>query len=243
MNIINFHKYKNNTPFINEKKIYYSDNYSKNGYYIILVGNGYNKYIFTLKYKNQLYKILFQEKHIIEWTIYSYNEDYISFSGVGKDINTDMYYRFSSTDCDNFEYLNDKFQIIDISISNDRPDKRLIEIGYEDQLCELYDSNEIDKIIDFPLDKSNKIRYECNELCKNKMFYFIIDDNKNKILPFEVVEFHDEYISAYIYYNWNKIYIDSIYIYNVPEIGDEFNVEISLEMNDVEIFEYCYILG
>ncbi len=247
MNIINFHKYHNIYTLINEQKIYFTDNYLHNSYFIRLIGNGYNEYLFTLEYNKQIYKILFKEKHIMDWTIYSYNQSYIKFNGIGKDINTDTYHIFMSTDCDNFEYLNDKFKIIDICIYNNKPDKSLISISYDTEINELYNTIEINKLLKFPLDITNKIKIEYDELDKNKMYYFIINTHIITIIPIEITDINEKYISGFIYYNWNKIYVEKIEVELSNNNIDEYNIFINMTFiyNNIntEIYEYCYILG
>ena len=245
MNIINFYKYLNNSnSLINKQKIYFTDNYSHNSYFTRIIGNGYNEYLFTLEYNKQLYKILFQEKHIMDWTIYLNNDPYIEFNGIGKDIDTDIYHTFMSTNCDNFEYLNDKFKIIDICIYNNKLDKSLISISYDTDINELYDSIEINKLLNFPLDITNK--KECNEFNKNKMYYFIINTHIIKIIPIEITDINEKYISGFIYYNWNKIYVEKIEIELSDNKIDEYNILIDMTFiyNNIntEIYEYCYIL-
>ena len=78
------------------------------------------------------------------------------------------------------------------------------------------------------------------------MYYFIINTHIIKIIPIEITDINEKYISGFIYYNWNKIYVEKIEIELSDNKIDEYNILIDMTFiyNNIntEIYEYCYIL-
>jgi hypothetical protein len=121
INLINCSKY---VKLVKENKITYCTQglYS---YWVMLYGNGHNKYIFSVKAASgKEYKIIVEEKHIIKWKIaHELNEltelyddkpyDSIEFEALGKVEETNRYIKLYSNEYNSLE-------IIDILIENDK---------------------------------------------------------------------------------------------------------------------------
>jgi hypothetical protein len=250
INLINFHKYPSNSKFVKESKLYYS--HPDDGYFIVPTGNGYNQYIITVEYNQTQHKILFEEKHIMNWIIYTNGSDYIEFEAIGKNMHTQMYQSFYSTDCDNFSYLNGKYKIIDISVNSTNLHARPISIHREIDMLDLYDTKQINKLMEFKLDTTNCIQINLEELDMyvNNMIFFVIDNVPTKIYPFEIKSLkqidNQIFMSGYIYYELDKYFIDKIEISNrfvILDPDDKYNLEISFVFDQNDIFDYCYIMA
>ena len=135
MNLINFPK-----KYIRENQCSIIGQGLMSSWRVLLYGNGFNKYIFTVMYNDKEYKIYIDEKHIIEWKIREkYEEedsevDSVNFQAYGN-FNNIGYYNILSWDFDDFDHLfikNHKLKIIDIIVENDRPDVPLIGNIYDD---------------------------------------------------------------------------------------------------------------
>lgn len=217
MNLINFHDNPINKKFIKEIKIKFCGQGLIYSYFVEIFGNGFNTYIFFVEHEKKKYKIYFDEKHILHWTIKTqYLEmeniephSYIDFCGYGKmhsdEINyLDKYYWFYSGDCDDFSniyYLDYKFKIIKIKIKNINKKIKIIThitnenafanlIKYKDEcIKEMEIISDINNIDNYNLTDIKKINYE-NWILNYDMdtkYYFVVDNLEKNIFPFEII--------------------------------------------------------
>lgn len=252
MNLINFHKDPKNEKYIRENNIRFCGQGLYTSYWIMPIGNGHNKYIFTVETnkKDIRYKIIIEEKHIIHWTIGAqYREgetdaepdETLEFQALGIVEETKQYVELRSGD---FTHLNDNaLKVVDICIENDRHEVPFIIITNENQYCNevliprqklYYETLENKKI-----DVKNKRKIEYEELFdKNswhQMMYFIINDICKTVIPFEIIKmekfdpknYGDDTMKAYIYYKWNEIFTNIKLFYN-PENEDDYNISLDM---------------
>jgi hypothetical protein len=270
MNLINFHKYEKNKQYIRENTLKLNAQGITDIDYIMVNGNGYNKYLFILENvkDNIHHKISIDEKHIEKWDITNYfacEKNIVfeaDFEAVGKIEETNQYIYLYNRGNDIIKINNTIFKLIDITIENEYPNKpHKIYSGDEMNyiMTDLQETrNLIYDILEFPLDKPLKINIDYDMLNDeknwNKMMYFI-SDNK-KIIPFEIIHFEkidkiDGKIKGYIYHEFNKIYIDNIEIRDylqIDEIGIDYDtlypyiINIENKEYDINIYKDCYII-
>lgn len=189
MNLINFHTYEKNKKYIYENKCQIIGQGLIASWDILVVGNGFNKYIFKIMYNGKEYNVYIDENHIREWRIRTKFEeekdeiDSVEFSAYCN-FNNMGYYEVESWDHDDFDhiYINGenrhKLKIIDITITNEKFDAPLI--------CDIYhDYKRIDHYKDRISDISN---YKCTE------------DNLENLEIMEYKSFVRDYISGQKYY-------------------------------------------
>lgn len=217
MNLINFHDDPINKKFTKEIKIKLCGQGLIHSYFVEIFGNGLNTYIFFVEHEKKKYKIYFDEKHILHWTIKTqYIEmeniephSYINFCGYGKIISDeinclDKYYWFYSGDCDDFcniFYLDLEFKIKKIKIKNENKKIKIItHITNENTFSDLIKFknecireteiiNDVNNIDNYDPINMKKINYENWILNYDTdiKYYFVVDNFEKIILPFEII--------------------------------------------------------
>lgn len=269
MNMINFHTYPKNKKYIEENDISYCGQGLVNSYWVMPIGNGWNRYIFTVEFKSKIHKIIVEERHILAWKIRTEGEDEedkpednLEFNALGKIEESGLYVSLRTHDCDDFTYLNNRLKVIDIMIENMFPHYPFITVSHENEYIRKISvprQKEYDDALKIgPNLDCAKIEYDELFDAKNwnKRMYFVIDDKKSWIIPFEILSIKhsddhtDDSMDARIYYKW-RVCNENIKLYYEQEIEDRYNISIRKkiqfdewdeEISD-EFFEYCYIVG
>ena len=265
MNLINFHKFGKNDKYVKENNIYYNSQGIVNSYFVMLIGNGHNRYIFKTIYKNNIHMIVIDEKHNPIWEIGTYvgdngEDNYresLEFYGVGKIDGCNEYVTFRNGDYDDFTHLyaeEDSFEILDIAIDNDHLTEPMICVYDEINYCKViqkprYES--IKKLVNFePNTDLQKIEY--SELFDksnwNKELYIIIQDGIT--IPFKIRNIThaditdsdtDDIMEAEMKYKFDVIYVKDARLYYEPTIDDGYEVSIYIkDFAGQEFNEYCY---
>jgi hypothetical protein len=261
MNLINFHKYPKNKKFVQENIINYSGQGLCNSYWVMLMGNGYNKYILTAEINQTNHRIIVYEQYVVEWKIKANSEDNeeydcFSFRGLGIIENTDMYIYLHSDGCDDYEHLNG-LKIIDVTVENNRPDEPFDYISNENQYCDdlmLPRGELINSAMENKINTENKSVVDYTDLFDptnwNQMMYIMMDLPSGMILPLEIVglcqvnsaDNNCATMDANVYYQWDKIYVRNIELFYNCEIVDPYNINICMKIGNKEIDGFCYFV-
>jgi len=264
MNLINFHTHRKNEKFVRASKVYTCGQGLYHSYSIMLFGNGHNKYVITLEYRNEEYKIIVKEKYVVYWTIagqYTEEPDIpphstIKFDAIGKWLHSGNYTRLSSSGCNNYDYLNDHFKIIDISIKNKYPLLKIMtHITNDNIYCDLIDERyaNIEKKLRNNIDTTNMMIVNYEDLFDDKnwniTYYMILSDYNN--FPCDIIrakksdEHKYDLLDAFVYCNGKKLLVNNIKMYYDSELKDEdgYNIHFMfrIECNEIdEIYSHDY---
>jgi hypothetical protein len=268
INLINCNKYEKNALLIKENRIEYCTQGLYNSYWIMLYGNGHNKYIFTVKIiLGKEYKIIVEEKHIIKWKIAHQLNEYdnkpyysIDFEALGKIEETDRYIKLYSNGYDSFRYMDDILEIIDITIENDKQEKSFIDIDNEYDYIELVQQPAQNLISDIykneictiDMERINYVELFDKNNWNKTMYFMFVDCN---IVKFEIIEikksedYNIDIMTANVYHECNKFYTENIKLYYDLDDDDISNIKCNIQINyiefdkkyDIVIDEFCYI--
>lgn len=270
MNLVNFHKHPKNKKYVQENMISFCGQGLVNSYWIMPIGNGYNKYFFQIEYQNKISTILVEERHVLEWQIgVQYDEEHadteprssVSFSALGEMMETGQYFHLRSTDCCDFVTLNGELKIIDITVKNDHEIEPFISVNNEYQYCDLIlcpRQELIDETLKIGLDLTGKRKLTCNDLVNrdlwNQKLYFVFDNYfEPRMIPFRIIEMKENNeitLNAYIIYYQIEIHVPDIILFYNPELEDEYNIQVEMqfkyaiinEKHHEEILDYCYLM-
>lgn len=244
MNLINFHKYPKNEKYIKEVSIDYCGQGLYYSYWVMLFGNGHNKYIFIVEINFKQYKIIIKEEHIIKWCIKLQTcecqdcepTDDLNFDALGQIEGTGQYIKLENNGPENFNYLNKTFKIIDITIENNYPEIEIVtNITNDYRYCDLLEIRQqnIQNILG-NMDFFNKKTINYYDLLDknnwNKKLFMVMENND--LIPLEIInitksETNDNIMKSQIYYKGNKCETNIIIINN-SEIDDYYIFKLYL---------------
>ena len=103
MNLVNFHKYEKNIPYVAEVPVIHESQGNYADYFVAICGDQYNRYNFLVRYidTKEEFNIIIKEKRIEDWTIKEgstgsqrgrpYLQNQLKFFAIGKIIGTNKY--------------------------------------------------------------------------------------------------------------------------------------------------------
>jgi len=270
MNLINFHKDPKNEQFIRENQIGFCGQGLYHSYWVMPIGNGHNRYIFTIESHGKLYKIVIKEKYVLEWQIGAqFSEDYpdalphdtISFKALGRVESTGQYIGLTSGGCRDFVHLNDTLKVMDIEIQNDRPDVPFLHVTNENQLWDDImgkRQEEYYEKMENRVDIDCKQKMEYGELFDESnwgvMLYLVIDHGVPFVIPFMIIRMDrgidNDMMDACLFYNWVAVDVIGIKLFLDSECEDIYDISIDMVIEYEELGErvvervhdYCYVV-